>query len=344
MKTVNLFSRLPVVMAIALAVLTTSTLPARGDEVGTVYPMAIFPFQERGRDVADLGGKVTDLLFANLVINPDMYLVDREDLKKILDEQELNLSGLANPATATKVGHLTGAKILITGSIFQVDTTVYVVAKVIGTETSRVFGASAKGGVRDPLDGLAKELAEKVGKLVSESGSKLVAKPVTREDRLAALKKKIGNGKRPKVFIDVSERHVGQAMLDPAAETELTLFCTALGFDVIDPEEGNRNEADVMIVGEGFSEFAARHGNLISVKARLEVKAVDRETGRVLAIDRHVSVAVDLTEQIAGKTALQNAAANIAGEILIPLVDSGKGKPKKDKSGKGKKSSKKANE
>jgi hypothetical protein len=50
----------------------------------------------------------------------------------------------------------------------------------------------------------------------------------------------------------------------------------------------------VLLSGEGFSEFASRHGNLISVKARLELKAVDRQTARILAIDRQTSVAVDL--------------------------------------------------
>jgi TolB-like protein len=341
MKIVSI-CRLPVVCVIAFIVLLTGLLPVQADEVTAVYPLAVFPFQERGRDVSELGGTVTDLLFANLVINPEMYLVDREDLKKILDEQELNLSGLVNPDMATKVGHLTGAKILITGSVLQVDTTLYVIAKIIGTETSRVLGASVKGGVRDELDGLIEDLAEKVGETVSKRAGDLVAKPVTREDRLAALKKKIGNGKRPTVFIDVTERHVGQTAIDPAAETELTLFCTSLGFEVIDREEGNRNEADVLIVGEGFSEFAARHGNLISVKARLEVKAVDRDTGRILAIDRHVAVAVDLTEQIAGKTALRDAAANIAGRLLPPLVGPDKEKAKKEKGGKAEKNRKSA--
>jgi hypothetical protein len=133
------------------------------------------------------------------------------------------------------------------------------------------------------------------------------------------------------VYINVEERHVGQATIDPAAETELALYCTELGFKVIDPDEGDKDDADVLLIGEGFSEFAARHGNLISVKSRLEVKAVERKTGRVLAIDRQVTVAVDLTEQIAGKTALQDAAANIADRLLPKIGGSDKGSKKKKK-------------
>ena len=84
-----------------------------------------------------------------------------------------------------------------------------------------------------------------------------------------------------------------------------------------------------MLTGEGFSQFASRHGNLISVKARLEVKALDRASGKVLAVDRQTAVAVDLAEHIAGKTALQEAAASIAERMLPKLSSPAKAGGKK---------------
>ena len=134
--------------------------------------------------------------------------------------------------------------------------------------------------------------------------------------------KRVVKGKRPTVKIDISERHVGQMTIDPAAATEIGLFCKETGFDVIDSDKAGQRKADILISGEGFSEFAARHGNLTSVKARLEIKASEISTGRVVAIDRHTSVEVDLTEQIAGKAALQEAAAQIAQRLLPKLVKS----------------------
>lgn len=74
-------------------------------------------------------------------------------MKRLIEEQQLNLSGLVNPAVATRVGQRTEAKILVNGSVLQTDETLYLIAKVIGTETSRVLGASSKGTVRDELDG-----------------------------------------------------------------------------------------------------------------------------------------------------------------------------------------------
>ena len=141
-------------------------------------------------------------------------LVDREDIRKLLDEQEVNLSGLVNPQQATKVGQLTGAKLLITGSVLQVDNSVYLVAKIIGTETSRVVGASVKGNVRDDLGKLVEDLAKEVSKTVTERADDLVAKPVSREDRVAALKKKLGDGKRPSVLVEIAEHHVGLAFIE----------------------------------------------------------------------------------------------------------------------------------
>ena len=293
--------------------------PTLAADAPQVYPAAILPFQERGREVKDLGRKVSDLLFADLVTSSSILLVDREDLDTVLKEQELNLSGMVNPQQATKVGQLTGAKLLITGSVLQIDNTVYLVAKVIGTETSRVLGTSVKGNANGDLGDLAQQLAEKIGALVEKQSGELVAKPVARADRIAKLNKEMGKAKRPVVQVRIPESHIGQATIDPAAETEVVLFCKETGFEVLDAKQRGNNKADVLLQGEAFSEFATRHGNLISVKARLELKAIDRSSGKVLAVDRQTSVAVDLTEHIAAKTALQQAGAAVA-ERLLPKI------------------------
>jgi len=76
------------------------------------YPIAILPFRERGKEVKEMGGQVADLMFAKLVVDPSLFLVDREDLDKTLGEAELNLSGIVNPNEAVAIGQLTGAKLI----------------------------------------------------------------------------------------------------------------------------------------------------------------------------------------------------------------------------------------
>ena len=55
-------------------------------------------------------------------------------------------------------------------------------------------------------------------------------------------------------------------------------------------------------------------------KARVELKALTLKTGEILAVDRETSAAVDLAEQTAGKTALQQASEILASRLLPKLV------------------------
>ena len=55
------------------------------------------------------------------------------------------------PGEANKIGQMTGAKILISGSVIQIDKKIYLVAKIVGTETSRVLAAAVDGKSSDEL-------------------------------------------------------------------------------------------------------------------------------------------------------------------------------------------------
>ena len=321
-------------MAIAwLALIPQFTLAGDDKKPSAPISAAVIRFQDRtegAKVVATVGGaektdrvsdKVTDLLSAELSAAPELMLVERDELEKILKEHELNLSGLVGADDAIKAGRLTGAKLLITGSVIDTGTDRYLVAKVISTETSRVLGATAKGKVSDNVGDLVTKLSEQVTTVVRERGATIVPAIELREDRLARLKKALDGKPRPTVMVKVAERHVGAPRIDPAAETELTLWCKELGWKTIDPVSGNEGDADILITGEGMSEFASRRGGLVSVRARVEVRVIDRKTGAILAIDRQTERVTDSTELIAGKDALQQAAATIA-ERLLPKVAS----------------------
>jgi curli production assembly/transport component CsgG len=285
-----------------------------------VYPAAVFPFQEKGSSLQGYGEKVSDLLFVFLSMDSSLIFVDRQEIDKVLDEQELSMSGMVNPNQAVQVGKLTGAKILITGSLMEIDNKLYIIAKIIGTETSKILAESVNGDANAEFSPLVESLATKVSEKINSSAKELVAAPESVEDRIEKIKAKLGKKDRPSVSVSIAERHVSQATIDPAAETEITKFCSETGFTIFDSKSAASKKADISIVGEGFSEFAARRKNIVSVKARLEVKAIDNRTGKIIDIDRETVVEVDLTEQIAGKKALQSAAAKIAERMLPKLV------------------------
>ena len=284
-----------------------------------VLTVAVFDFESKDEAVRDVGSKVAVLINANLAAEAQLVTVERAELEKILGEQELGLSGTVASETVAKVGHLTGAKVLVTGRVFKAEKELILVAKIIGTETSRVYGEIVKGSAASAsIADLSAELAKKIAATVEQKGETLVAKVETREDRVAEIKKVLSNNKLPAVEIKIAERHFGpQRVIDPAVETEFALLLKQCGFTVVDDKSPQK--AEVEISGEAFSSFGLRKGNLISCKARIELKAQKR-TGEILAVDRQTSVAVDVTEQTAAKTALQSAAAELASRLIPKCV------------------------
>jgi hypothetical protein len=291
--------------------------PIQAAEAPQILTVAVFDFESRDEAVRDLGPKVSTLLNAHLSAETALITVERAELEKVLGEQELGLSGTVSADTAAMVGHLTGAKVLVTGRVFKADKELIIVAKIIGTETSRVFGEMVKGTSAYSITDLSGELAKKIAATVATKGDTLVAKVSTREARIATIKQTLKDAKRPSVSVKVAERHFGQPVIDPAAETELALILKECGFTVVDDQ--SKDKADIEITGEAFSAFGLRKGNLISCKARVEIKA-RRPAGDVLTVDRQTSVAVDITEQTAAKTALQSAAAEISERLLPQLL------------------------
>jgi len=295
---------------------------AAQDRPGTppkILPTALLPFQERGEGAKGLAAQVGDLLFASLAAEPGVLLVERAELAKALDEHQLGLSGIATPETSAQAGRLAGARVLVTGSVLEVDGSVVMVAKIIGAETGVVLGESVKGRKDEKLAPLVERLAGRIARKIEEGAARLVAPARKPADRIADLAARLGDDHRPSVTIQIAERHVGQRTMDPAAQTELMALLKATGFTVLTADAA-AGPADVLLRGEGMSELLGRRGELVSVRARVEVQAVDRVSGRVLAVDRQTTVVVDLAEQLAGKAALEQAAAGIAERLLPKLV------------------------
>ncbi len=283
-----------------------------------VLTVAVFNFESEGEAVRDLGPKVATLISAALSAEPNIVTVERAELEKVLGEHELNLSGSVSSESAVKVGQLTGAKVLVTGSVSKIDKDVVMLAKIIGTETSRVYGEMVAGNPNASVTEMAATLAKKIAATVRQKGSTLVARVESREERVQKIKQALKGKKLPTVSVKIGEQHFGQRVIDPAAETELGRILQECGFKLAD--NLSTNKADVEITGDAFSAYGMRKGNLISCKSRVELKARKRN-GDLVLVDRQTSVAVDIAEQTAAKTALENAAAELAERILPKLVD-----------------------
>src|SRR5689334_11573344 len=114
-------------LALALAAFAAAPLTA----ANAPLTLAVFNFESPDEGVKDLGPKVATLLTTLLSADANLITVERAELDKLLGEQELGLSGTVTPDTAAKLGHLTGAKVLVTGRVFRVDKELVLVAKVM---------------------------------------------------------------------------------------------------------------------------------------------------------------------------------------------------------------------
>src|SRR5262249_37411769 len=162
------------------------------------------------------------------------------------------------------------------------------------------------------------KLAEKISTTIAAKNDSLVAKIPTREGRVEAINKQLKQTKRPTVSVKIPERQFGGAAANPDGQTELALILQQSGFTLLD--ENSEAKADIEISGEAFSALGVRRGNLISCQARIELKAQRKLDGKILAVDRETSLAVDNAEETAAKTALQNAAAELATRLAPKLA------------------------
>lgn len=133
---------------------------------------------------------------------------------------------------------------------------------------------------------------------------------------------------------------------DPAGETEIIKRFLEFGFEMVDAKqyEKLRSEksfadafddpklaaqiaakygADIVIVGEAFSEYGKGLNNMVSCRARVEAKAIITNSARVLATEGFHGSGLDISEVIAGKTALKKAGAQIADYFLAQLCIAG---------------------
>ncbi|MFQ6116128.1 MAG: CsgG/HfaB family protein [bacterium] len=306
--------------------------------------IAVTDFDSKAPGNPDLGQQLGAILTARLSIYDEFKLVERKKLRSLLKEHQLNLSGMVEANQATKVGKMLGAKIMVFGRAFTVDRDLYIIAKIVGTETSRVKGVIAKGKLESDLSDIIDQLVDKLLDGLEKWSPELLPKTEKFQNKVKIFKKRLKDMELPTLAVLVSEVHMNRRIADPAAETEMKRIFKEVGFPVCQakarttegsPQDALRRRkagsqkyapnislagADIVITGEGLSEFGARIGGLISCVARLEVQATRRGSQDIIASERTTRRAVDLSEAIAGKTALQAAGHELAIKVIEKIA------------------------
>ncbi|OQA87551.1 MAG: Curli production assembly/transport component CsgG [Lentisphaerae bacterium ADurb.Bin242] len=274
--------------------------------------VAVLPFEGRGRVFEDdAAGKSVAELLSVALMERGTNTVERAELDKALMELHLSAVGLVDKDSQVKLGRLVGAKILIAGSVFKSGDKTFVVAKVIGTETSRVVGASA-GGKSTPAE-LIPELSKKVIALLEKRGEILLPSPLNQKSVAETLAQTV-QGRQRTVYVKITE-NINLPTPDPAAQTEIERLLLALGFKIVP----SRQDAEFTVTGEAFAEQAPAYGKFISAAARIELKVIAVKGEKLLASGAQKERLAGVTYQVAAKEAIAQAALCLAGELLSVL-------------------------
>lgn len=111
--------------------------------------IGVLPLRELSESESVLGIYLADELTTCLFVGGGVQIVDRQQLDRIMGELKLQQSGPIDEATAKKVGQLTGAGALITGTLTEFPSFVSLNCHVIDTETGAVVGAGTTKIMKD---------------------------------------------------------------------------------------------------------------------------------------------------------------------------------------------------
>lgn len=118
----------------------TESLAAQIKDKGN-KKVTVLDFTDLDGNASELGKYLAEQLTVNFVMaKRDFAVLDRANLKKIMDEHKLTASGLVDPENAKKLGMFAGVDAMLFGTIVSIGTNTVATVKIITTDTAEVVG------------------------------------------------------------------------------------------------------------------------------------------------------------------------------------------------------------
>ncbi len=141
-----------------LAILLVTVTAATADNPG----LAVLDFKTVSAP-PEVGVAVAEIIRTELVQAGNHKIIERGMLDQILAEQKLQMSGVVDPQTAATIGKLSGASMIITGSVVKLGEVYTVTARMIEVESGVVrAGEVAQGKGEGSIPDIAYQLAVKL--------------------------------------------------------------------------------------------------------------------------------------------------------------------------------------
>jgi hypothetical protein len=195
--------------------------------------VAVLPFEYEEQGDSRIGQRIGELLAAALALNPSLTVMDPERSRDEAGRSLPRMGEVIRGEVAASLGTQLGVESLVTGQAYAVGDRFYVVAKVVGCNTGRVFAAGAEGALSAPLNEIVDALAPGVDDLIFERRLELTlpgSKSRQLEESLAARVRAMKRQKEPPpVILLVAEPEKGDAASTSAAQDRLSLRVRRIG-------------------------------------------------------------------------------------------------------------------
>jgi TolB-like protein len=153
-----------------LSVAIAGGLGAQGRGQDTRPGIAVLPFDNGGsygqeRENFDALQKgIAGMLISELAANPAARVVERDEIQKLVEEQNLGASGRVDPKTAATIGKLVGARYVVLGTFIDFYGDFRVDARLVNVETSEIVKVESDRMQRDHLFDLIRSVATRLMK------------------------------------------------------------------------------------------------------------------------------------------------------------------------------------
>ncbi|HEV8263979.1 MAG TPA: CsgG/HfaB family protein [Gemmatimonadales bacterium] len=132
--------------------------------------LAVLPFNNGGsygqgkEDFEALERGIAGMMISELSANPAARVVERQEVQRLLEEQNLGAQGRVDAATAAKIGKLVGARYMVMGTFVDFYGDFRVDVRLINTETSEVVKTESERMQRDHLFDIIRNVAARLMK------------------------------------------------------------------------------------------------------------------------------------------------------------------------------------
>lgn len=132
--------------------------------------IAVFPFNNGGsygqgkEDFDALERGIAGMMISELAQNPAARVVERQEIQRLLDEQNLAAQNRVDPQTAAKIGKLVGARYVVLGIFVDFYGDFRVDVRLVNVETGEIVKTESERMQRDHLFDIIRSVAARLMK------------------------------------------------------------------------------------------------------------------------------------------------------------------------------------